>query len=83
MKTRNELNALKKEFEDLNKRLVELSADELKQVIGGDDQEEVLTYMACDKCPRWANWVGNYVGMVFDCPFCHAPKAYRGIRLVD
>ena len=35
MKTKEELNALKDEIEVLNKKLAELSEDELKQVAGG------------------------------------------------
>ena len=35
MKTKEELNALKEEVETLNKKLAELSEDELKQVSGG------------------------------------------------
>ena len=35
MKTAEELNALQKEDETLNKKLAELSEDELKQVAGG------------------------------------------------
>ena len=35
MKTKEELNALKQEVEALNKKLAELSEDELKQVSGG------------------------------------------------
>ena len=35
MKTKEELNALKEEVEDLNKKLAELSEDELKQINGG------------------------------------------------
>ena len=35
MKTREELNALKEEVENLNKKLAELTEDELKQVAGG------------------------------------------------
>ena len=37
MKTKEELNALKEEIETLNKKLAELSEDELKQVAGGLD----------------------------------------------
>ena len=37
MKTKEELNALKNEVEVLNKKLAELSEDELKQVTGGLD----------------------------------------------
>ena len=35
MKTTEELNALKKEVETLNKKFAELSEEELKQVAGG------------------------------------------------
>ena len=35
MKTKEELNALKKEVEALNKKLAELTAEELAQVSGG------------------------------------------------
>ena len=36
MKTKEELNALKAEVETLNKKLHELTDEELKQVVGGD-----------------------------------------------
>lgn len=36
MKTKDELNALKEEVKDLNKKLSELSEDELSQVSGGE-----------------------------------------------
>ena len=35
MKTKEELNALKKEVEALNKKLAELTEEELEQVTGG------------------------------------------------
>ena len=35
MKTKEELNALKEKVEALNKKLAELSEDELKQVVAG------------------------------------------------
>ena len=35
MKTKEELNALKEEFETLNKKIAELSEEELAQVSGG------------------------------------------------
>ena len=35
MKTKEELNALKEEFEALNRKLAELTEDELKLVSGG------------------------------------------------
>ena len=36
MKTKEELTAIKEEFEALNKKLAELSDEEIKQVTGGD-----------------------------------------------
>ena len=38
MKTKEELNAIKDEFETLNKKLAELSNEELAQVTGGCSQ---------------------------------------------
>ena len=35
MKTKEELNALKEDVETLNRKLAELSEDELKEVVGG------------------------------------------------
>lgn len=35
MKTKEELSALKEEFEAINKKLAELTEDELKAVVGG------------------------------------------------
>ena len=37
MKTKQELNALKEEIEILNKKLAELTEEELEQVTGGDN----------------------------------------------
>ena len=48
MKTKEELNALKEEVETLNKKLSELSEDELVQVTGGagdDLQADFLIYI--------------------------------------
>ena len=39
MKTKEELNAIKEEVETLNKKLQELSEDELQQVSGGRYEE--------------------------------------------
>ena len=38
MKTKEELNALKEEVETLNRKLAELSEEELEQVIGGEQR---------------------------------------------
>ena len=37
MKTKEELNAIKEEVENVNKKLAELTEEELKQVVGGYD----------------------------------------------
>ena len=37
-KTQEELNTIKEEAETLNKKLVELTEDELKQVVGGNEK---------------------------------------------
>ena len=42
MKTKEELNALKEEVETLNKKLAELSEDELKQITGGQNVMPVI-----------------------------------------
>ena len=42
MKTREELNALEEEVVTLNKRLAELTEDELKQVAGGVSEPGML-----------------------------------------
>ena len=42
MKTKNELNAIKKEFEELNAKLRELTEEELKQVTGGSEFIPIL-----------------------------------------
>lgn len=41
MKTKEELNALKNEVENLNKKLAELTDEELTQVCGGTDTESL------------------------------------------
>ena len=59
MKTAEELNALKEEVETLNKKLAELSVEELEQVAGGSDNIEAPEL-------RWRNnttfWAGHYKG---------------------
>ena len=42
IKTKEELNALKQEVEALNKKLAELSEDELKQVSGGGSMKQKI-----------------------------------------
>ena len=45
MKTKEELNALKEEYEALGKKLAELSDDELRLIAGGKDLSEAVSDM--------------------------------------
>lgn len=58
-KTQDELNQLKKEYEELNTKLKELSEEELKSILGGRDTETkggctVLDcpYSSAKECPH-------------------------------
>ena len=51
MKTEEELNALKEEVETVNRKLHELTYEELAQVIGGDGLPPILPYEGCTKTP--------------------------------
>ena len=60
MKTKEELNALKEKVEALNKKLHELTDEELAQVTGGverhtlDEEDPVLeTQRRCPNCGKW------------------------------
>ena len=78
MKTKEELNALKEEVETLNKKLAELTEEELEQVTGGEEPG-VRTTMYCDACEGLMGWIGDYLGQYFDCPYCHAKGTFHGI----
>ena len=41
MKTKEELNKLKEEVEELNKKLVDLSEEELEQIAGGTYRRDI------------------------------------------
>ena len=47
MKTKEELNALKEEVETLNKKLHELTEEELAQVSGGDASDGHVKTVEC------------------------------------
>ena len=51
MKTKEELNALKEEVETLNKKLHELTEEELAQVTGGVSKEAI--FKVIDTCYAW------------------------------
>ena len=56
MKTKEELSTLKEEVETLNKKLAELSEDELKQVAGGE-----TWWLVDQKQPTGAEAVGQSI----------------------
>ncbi len=49
MKTKEELNALKEEVEAMNKKLAELTEDELRLVVGGTEVEFFFDDQSGDK----------------------------------
>ena len=49
MKTKEELNALKEEVETLNKKLAELTEEEITQVYGGAENN---SFKVCPKCGK-------------------------------
>ena len=77
MKTKEELNALKKEAEALNKKLHELTDEELEQVSGGG----VDTRMECSACGRTRKWRGMYLNASYGCPFCGEENTFTGVEL--
>ena len=54
MKTKEELSAIKAEVETLNKKLAELSEDELAQVAGGSFDSDLQKYFEGILNPEWA-----------------------------
>ena len=54
MKTKEELSAIKAEVETLNKKLAELSEDELAQVAGGSFDSDLQKYIEGILNPEWA-----------------------------
>ena len=52
MKSKEELNALKEEVETLNKKLAELTEEELAQIIGGFGGEQLNTEEPVRNWPR-------------------------------
>lgn len=68
MKTKEELNAIKEEVEMLNKKLAELSEEELKTVTGGWIFGPT-TWMKCTSCSHTTMWNGLYTG-TYECPKC-------------
>ena len=62
MKTKEELNALKEEYEALNRKLAELSEEELAQVSGGEDGQGELFYCKYCSTVTFQTWTGVGAG---------------------
>ena len=78
MKTPEELNALKSEVETLNKKLAELTAEELEQVTGcawGPDWGEYL--MECSACHYSELRTRDPGSGAMNCPKCHSIGTFR------
>ena len=69
MKTPEELNVLKEEIETLNKKLAELTEDELKQVTGG---EGAVTMCWCPDCGGLLKQLTDFIDPypVYMCTVC-------------
>ena len=69
MKTKEELNALKSEVETLNKKLAELTKEELAQVTGG---EGAVTMCWCPECGGLLKQLTDFIDPypVYMCTVC-------------
>ena len=73
MKTKEELNALKEEVETLNKKLHELTEEELAQVSGGEAIKAPLNMTKCPFCGGGITYIGTSPQgdtLYFDCGNC-------------
>ena len=81
MKTKEELNKLKEEFETLNKKLAELTEEELKQVSGGlgpsNGKKQKLYCVECGyvQCTFLEGMTLSF-GSVEECPQCGAMNSF-------
>ena len=78
MKTNEEIKALKEEVEALNKKLAELTKEELKQVTGcawGPDWGEYL--MECSACHYSELHTRDPGSGAKNCPKCHSIGTFR------
>ena len=85
MKTKEELDALKKEVEALNLKLSELSEEEMKQFTAGAESENGYTVLACDRCGHEITWPGTgyapWMHYAVDCEKCDS-TTYHWVRTV-
>ncbi len=90
MKTQEELNALKEEIEALEKKLAELSEEELMRVTGGNDlpPADGKLYLKCGTSgctyENWAVKPSTIVGLSNRCPVCRCliQACYNGMILL-
>ena len=76
MKTPEELNVLKEEIETLNKKLSELTAEELTQVTGG---EGAVTMCWCPECGGLLKQLTDFIDPypVYECTVWHKTFSER------
>ena len=77
MKTKEELNALKKETEELKGKLAELTDDELKEITGGGDVLYYKMYYCRDCENAWIVFAGKTGG---NCSKCGSNNNYFEIK---
>ena len=85
MRTKEELNAIKKEYEELNAKLQGLTKEELIQVVGGEEPgpQCYITQMECEThlCGYMDRKYGNFLDQILDCPRC-GNHTLKGIKIV-
>ena len=74
MKSKEELNALKEEVETLNKKLAELTNEELEQATGGAEAPCVV--MSAKPGPGCCTMAGGYA----ECKTCPSNPEYTGSK---
>lgn len=73
MKTKEELNALKEEVETMNRKLAELTEEELIEVTGGSNPNE-HNVMLTEEAPVGA------AGKIKNCPYCNAIVTFNSVH---
>lgn len=85
MKTQEDLNALKAEVETINKKLAELTKEELEQVTGAEGLPAGYTILACCRCGHRIIWPGTgfrpWMSYAVKCEECDCIE-YRWVREV-
>lgn len=83
MKTQSELDAIQEEIVALNNKLAELSKEEMRQVLGGNDPVvKAKTLMKCRCCSFTIVWHNDFYNQVFKCPKCRKMDL-EGVEILD